>query len=417
MESCEDLIAVERTIQGRHMELARREFETYLQGLAESVPATGSDGRPLVKTRTIGMRVATGFGDVELKVKNGLCRGSGRYETPFRLRRFGGARGCVTPAFELRIAGTAMETGSFEKAARLCGEWGRAVSDDRVMDVVRRLAERCVEEKLPAFCEDAAGREDTLVIMMDGWFARHRAAGWGRKKAGGGEHVEWREMKSAAIFKLSHVAEVSGRRRILVTKHVVSMPAGTDPVAFGHGVESEARRMGLTRAKSVYVVMDGGTYLWKIFEDRFADIAEGTLDYYHATEHLAALAEALFPDDEPRRREWLSQRCGKLKRYGAKTLLDMLGAREGEGCWDDKAVQRETEYFMKHKDHMDYLRQRRLGRPIGSGAVESLCAQLQNRFKRCGQFWSAAGLEAFLKAYVWYVNGELHHCYGQAVAA
>jgi hypothetical protein len=67
--------------------------------------------------------------------------------------------------------------------------------------------------------------------------------------------------------------------------------------------------------------------------------------------------------------------------------------------------------------HMDYLRKRRLGRPIGSGAVESLCAQLQNRFKRCGQFWSAAGLEAFLKAYVWYVNGELHHCYGQAVAA
>ena len=31
--------------------------------------------------------------------------------------------------------------------------------------------------------------------------------------------------------------------------------------------------------------------------------------------------------------------------------------------------------------HMDYLRQRRLGRPIGSGAVESLCAQLQNPFK------------------------------------
>ena len=125
--------------------------------------------------------------------------------------------------------------------------------------------------------------------------------------------------------------------------------------------------MGLIRAKSVYVVMDGGTYLWKIFEDRFADIAEGTLDYYHATEHLAALAEALFPDDEPLRREWLSERCSKLKRYGAKTLLELLAARDGDGCWDDEVARRETQYFMKHAQHMDYLRQRKLGRPIGSG--------------------------------------------------
>ena len=91
--------------------------------------------------------------------------------------------------------------------------------------------------------------------------------------------MEWREMKSAAIFKLSHVAEVGGKRRVLITKHVVCMPAGTDPVAFGRKVEFEARRMGMMQAKSVYVVMDGGTYLWNIFDDRFATIAEGTLDY------------------------------------------------------------------------------------------------------------------------------------------
>src|SRR5574344_1964158 len=87
------------------------------------------------------------------------------------------------------------------------------------------------------------------------------------------------------------------------------------------------------------------------------------------------------------------ERWRKLKRYGAKALLGVLDAREGEGRWDEKTVQRETEYFMRHKDHMDYLRQRRLGRPIGSGAVESLCAQLQGRFKRCGQFWSTGALE------------------------
>ncbi|MGI6494732.1 MAG: hypothetical protein ACOX5G_13455 [Kiritimatiellia bacterium] len=414
METCKNLIEAEKAIQRKHMELARREYEDYLQRLAESTPSEGSDGKPLVKTRTIGMRVATGFGPVELKVKNGLCRSSGRYETPMRLRFFGGRRGCVSPAFEMRIAATAMETGSFEKASKLCREWGCPVSDDKVMDVVRDIAGRCEEGKLPRLCEEAAGSEDTLVIMMDGWFARHRGAGWGKRNPRAAERVEWREMKSATIFKLAHAAETSGGRRVLVTKHAVCMPAGTDPVDFGRKVEFEARRMGMMQAKFVYIVMDGGTYLWNIFEDRFATIAEGTLDYYHATEHLGALAAALFPDDEPARKAWLSERCRKLKRYGGKTLLDILKAHEGDGCWDAKAVQRETEYFMKHKDHMDYLRQRRLGRPIGSGAVESLCSQLQNRFKRCGQFWSAVGLESFLKAYIWYVNGELHHCCAQA---
>ena len=417
METCKDLIEAEKAIHHKHMELARKEYEDYLQQLEESVPPEGIDGKPLVKLRTIGMRIMTGFGPVDLKVKNGLCRSSGRYETPLRLRFFGGRRGCVSPAFELRIAGVAMETGAFEKAAKLCAEWGCPVSDDKIMDVVGYIAQRCEERKLPRLCEDAAGREDTLVIMMDGWFARHRGTGWGKRNPGAAERVEWREMKSAAIFKLSHVAEVGGKRRVLITKHVVCMPAGTDPVAFGRKVEFEARRMGMMQAKSVYVVMDGGTYLWNIFDDRFATIAEGTLDYYHATEHLGALAEALLPDDEPARKAWLSERCRKLKRYGAKTLLGVLDAREGEGRWDEKTVQRETEYFMRHKDHMDYLRQRRLGRPIGSGAVESLCAQLQGRFKRCGQFWSTGGLEGFVKAYTWYVNGELDHCYAETVSA
>ena len=109
------------------------------------------------------------------------CRLSfpGRYETPFREHCFGGGRGCVSPVFELKLAATAMETGSFEKASRLCREWGCAVSDDKIMDVVRGVSGRCSEEKLPSLCDDAAGREDTLVVMMDGWFARHRGPQWG----------------------------------------------------------------------------------------------------------------------------------------------------------------------------------------------------------------------------------------------
>ena len=179
METYTDIMEAEMAIQNKYRELARKEYEQYLQRLADSIPSVGCDGWPLVRMRTIGMQVMTSFGTAHLRVKNGQCHGTGRYETPFRERCFEGVRGCVSPAFELKLAATAMETGSFEKASRLCREWGCAVSDDKIMDVVRGVSGRCSEEKLPSLCDDAAGREDTLVVMMDGWFARHRGPQWG----------------------------------------------------------------------------------------------------------------------------------------------------------------------------------------------------------------------------------------------
>ena len=77
-------------------------------------------------------------------------------------------------------------------------------------------------------CENAAGRKDVLILMMDGWMARYREDKWGRKSAVADERVQWHEVKSAVIFKLSEVAEVNKGRRMLITKHIVSMPAGTD---------------------------------------------------------------------------------------------------------------------------------------------------------------------------------------------
>ena len=44
------------------------------------------------------------------------------------------------------------------------------------------------------------------------------------------------------------------------------------------------------------------------------------------------------------------------------------------------------------------------GAPMGSGAVASLCRQLQNRFKSCGQFWSRQGLTHLLAINVLFKN-------------
>lgn len=410
------LLELEKGIWARTREEGRRELQARLQAEVDALGAVGSDGLALKRARRVGMVVDTMMGQVRLRVPSGCCQSSGNWETPVRRLWFRGEARAVTPACEMALATTACETGSYEKASKVCSVWGCTASDDKVMDTVRRMGEACRPERLPEACEGAAGRRDTLIIMMDGWMVRCRGGRWGEKDRPPEERVEWKECKSAVMFRLSDVAEVNKGRRTLVTKHVVAMPADTDPVAFGRRVHDEAVRMGLRRAARAYVIMDGGVYLWGVYRERFQSIAKGQLDYYHASQHLHALAEALIPGEERRaeREEWVSGLLDNLKYQGPRTLLEAVAEHELAKIADPErqaAARREASYFADHREHMDYPGAQAEGVPIGSGAMESQCSQNQNRFKRRGQFWSKTGFAAFLELYVWYTNGELDGLY------
>lgn len=69
--------------------------------------------------------------------------------------------------------------------------------------------------------------------------------------------------------------------------------------------------------------------------------------------------------------------------------IAQLKKRRGE---TGKVIRREQNYFATQAGRMNYQAIAKRGWPIGSGAVESACRQKQCRFKRCGQFWSKAGL-------------------------
>ena len=73
-----------------------------------------------------------------------------------------------------------------------------------------------------------------------------------------------------------------------------------------------------------------------------------------------------------------------------------------------KTLQVGVEYFKTHRDHLHDERNADQGAPVGSGSVESLCGQRQNRFKRTGQFWSPIGLRNLLSLDVLHRNNDLH---------
>lgn len=342
----------------------------------------------------------------------GYCRSQRRWVTPVRdAWRLGGKRR-LTPSLQRKLCCTAAETGSFEKAAGLAGEWGCEISDDAVRDCVVGLGEKAAAKPLDAPCAHRAGKEDSLVIMMDGWFARHRGKDWGEKRrTPADERIRRCEIKSAVIFKIQDLAQIQKGRRALIHKHVVALPADTDPVAFGRRVQQEAVRMGPGTAAHAYVIMDGGVYLWNIYDDRFALQAAGLLDFYHASQHLQALAAELFADEAQQARKWCAGLLHGLKHHSPKRLFQTLAELVAHPPQNDpaatEAIRAANAYFQSHKDHMDYAVFAGKGLPVGSGAMESQCSQFQNRFKRTGQFWTPEAFRAFIEVVVRHQNGEL----------
>ena len=154
----------------------------------------------------------------------------------------------------------------------------------------------------------------------------------------------------------------------------------------------------MNQAQKVYVVADGGVWIWNIVADRFGEAA-GVLDFYHASEHLWAVARAIHADEE-RARRWVTPLLHQLKHGGQDRVLRRLGdlvkRRDRYAPAIGSLLETEANYFVRHRDHLRYQAVQSEGCPKGSGAIESTCAQFQDRFKRTGQFWTLPGEQCLL---------------------
>ena len=319
----------------------------------------------------------------------------------------------VSPELQARLCHTATVAGSYQGAAELAARWGSEVSDDLIHQQVQRVGAQAAHQDLPAEPAPEKEAEFSLVIMMDGWMARERGPDWGASaRKVGAERVEWHEIKSAVIYRLDQAAQTAGGRGLLVTKHVVACAPETDPVDFGQAVQAEALRCGLGRARKVYVVIDGALWLWALTEARFQEAIK-ILDFHHAREHLLAVGQALHGENSTEARTWTNPLVRQLRRGQEarvlRSLEQLLEPAHGRTPQAQATLVREVEYFRRHADHTHYRRWARAGAPIGSGAVESLGAQLQRRMRGCGKFWRRPGLTHLLALVVAFKNRDEHH--------
>jgi hypothetical protein len=316
----------------------------------------------------------------------------------------------LTPGLVEKLCFTATATGSYQKAAEVAAKWGQAVEDSTVRAHVQVAGARAEEQRQQRGENPppVGPIPSALVIMMDGWLIRQRGPDWGRRSARrSGQRVLWQECKSAVIYRLEQAARTRNGRGLLVEKFVVAYQG--EPVEFGRRVQAEARRRGLGGAKRVYVVADGSVWIWNLAADRFAGATE-VLDFYHASQHLWAVAHALHGEGTAAARAWVEPLLHQLRhgweRRVLKRLNDLPGWCVQRGQAVPEAVLQERDYFVSHRHRLAYRARAAEGCPVGSGAMESFCAQLQGRFKRCGQFWRPPGRDHLLALELARRNGD-----------
>jgi len=383
--------------QGR--EWTRKCLEESLQEAASAIPAVcPQSGLMLKDQRAHSFTLITICGTVTIQAIRARSPASGQWHCPVREQWGLTPNQRLSPELEKRLAHNAGATGSYEKAAELAGVWGRPISDDTVHAVVKKLGAQIAKSAPQGFAPPPEIKENqapfSLVIMLDGWMVRERGPGWGlENRPDELKAIEWKEVKSAVIFRLEdRLAKESGRR-ILIEKKVAAAAPDTDVVDVGAMVQAEAMRMGLAKAREVFVVADGAIWIWNLVKDRFAG-ATKTLDFYHASEHLWALAHHLHGEKE-KAAAWVAPLLEELRHGSEHRVIERL-EEVLEAHSEDEQVITEVGYFQRNRDKMNYkdLADREI--PIGSGAMESACSQFQDRLKRRGQFWSRDGLANLL---------------------
>ncbi len=136
----------------------------------------------LARKRYRKVRLVTSFGTIVLKCRQGIATEAG-WTCPALLHLGIRKNQRYSPDMERRMAVLAVETGSYEKAARVAdGAAWFSASDGAVHSTIARLGNVAKASPPQETCRDAAGPEDTLIIMADGWNARHRGANWGVDK-------------------------------------------------------------------------------------------------------------------------------------------------------------------------------------------------------------------------------------------
>jgi hypothetical protein len=220
--------------------------------------------------------------------------------------------------------------------------------------------------------------DGAMILFTGGWHEVKigMVAGWDGDRLVAPSYVAARE--PAAAFGPRFATEAARRGALAIER-------------WEGGVTSR----GLAILRPALILADGAVWIWSL-ADEYVDQRIEVSDFYHAAQHLAAVAAACFPDPAAAT-AWVDARKGELLTLGLLPVLAAFDLLKPPTPKAAEARRVERAYFASRIDRMDYPSLRLDGLPIGSGPIESAADHVvQRRMKRAGMRWSEAGGDAML---------------------
>ena len=230
-----------------------------------------------------------------------------------------------------------------------------------------------------------------VYVMMDGTGAplRHEELKDRQGKGKDGK-AQTHEVKVAAIFT-EHPRQGEPPWRDMDSTTYVATDERCE--AFGGMVRDEFLRR-FRNVPETITLGDAAEWITNVADINFPQ-AVHIIDWNHGAEHIASMAELLYPRDST---DWK-----KLRRKWTGRLwlgkIDAL-AESVRGAFSRRNIQKGEKalaYFIKNREAMRYDVFRKKGYFIGSGVVEAACKTIVcQRFKCSGMHWSQIGLKHLL---------------------
>jgi hypothetical protein len=407
---------IEETIRQSALELQRALVQQAMQAKADAVDEKCPDCQhPLRdKKRRLTRNIDAYCGKVRLRRTHGWCPRCQQWFFPadraLGLREDSNASPLVqemsallvskmpaeqAEALSLRVLGRSLSRSTLARQAHCQGQ--------HALTLRQRLIDTPIVGPPPtkaALPVDQPPEPFTLVIQIDAWNIRERDH-WGQtqqRRRRKEEVKRWHWVYTATCFRLHQRCRKGPSknklRAIIAERSYVATRGGVD--ALMKQLYYEARARGLAQAQRVLVIADGAVWIWKLVEDRFQDAVQ-RLDLYHANTYLWAVANELHGAGTVAARRWVKPLLQQVRNdQVANVITHLQDLKPRMEAAPVEATDKAIEYYQNNQERMKYKEARRRQEPVGSGAIESTCRQLQCRMKRCGQFWSTTGDEALL---------------------
>lgn len=215
---------------------------------------------------------------------------------------------------------------------------------------------------------------------------------------------EWRELKIVSWYRAEpvtrskprrHHAKGVGEQNEIQAADITYATDQLDAESFGKLVWATGCQRAVANYAEIVFIADGAAWIWRLVEHYYPNATQ-IVDWYHACEYLAPIAQAAFPNDPQAAETWLEQTREDLWQGRIPAVLAACRALQAQA---PEPVRKACSYYANNEKRMNYAHLRNQGYLIGSGTVESACKQIALLRLCCaGARWSSDGLVKTAKA-------------------